>query len=78
MLSLRWASIQGSSQFSYFTMSDSLSRLCTISTILIGNRENNPNVYYSISGLEKNLKFSLPFMIGLKNGLISGFCPVGK
>ena len=38
MLALRWASIQYNSQFSYFTMRDSLSRLSTISKI--GNREN--------------------------------------
>ena len=38
MLALRWASIQYSSQFSYFTMSDLLFRLFTISKI--GNREN--------------------------------------
>ena len=33
MFALRWASIQYSSQFSYFTMSDLLSRLFTISNI---------------------------------------------
>ena len=38
MLALRWASIQYNSHFFYFTMSDSLSRLSTISKI--GNREN--------------------------------------
>ena len=38
MLALRWASIQYSSQFSYFTMRDLLSRLSTI--LKIGNREN--------------------------------------
>ena len=38
MLALRWASIQYSSQFSYFTMRDLLFRLSTISKI--GNREN--------------------------------------
>ena len=38
MLALRWASIQYNSQFSYFTMRDSLSRLSTI--LKIGNREN--------------------------------------
>ena len=38
MLALLWASIQYNSQFSYFTMRDSLSRLSTISKI--GNREN--------------------------------------
>ena len=38
MLALRWASIQYSSQFSYFTMRDLLSWLSTISKI--GNREN--------------------------------------
>ena len=38
--------IQGSSQFSYFTMSDSLSRLCTISRK--GNRENVPYVCHAI------------------------------
>ena len=38
MLALRWASIQYSSRFFYFTISDSLSRLSTISKI--GNGEN--------------------------------------
>ena len=38
MLALRWASIQYSSQFSYFTRRDLLFRLSTISKI--GNREN--------------------------------------
>ena len=38
MLALRRASIQCSSQFSYFAISDSLSRLATISKI--GKREN--------------------------------------
>ena len=38
MRALRWASIQYSSQFSYFTMRDLLSRLSTI--LKIGNREN--------------------------------------
>ena len=38
MLALRWASIQFSSLFSYFTMIDSLSRLHTISKI--ENKEN--------------------------------------
>ena len=38
MLALRWASIQYSSQFSYFTMRDLLSQLSTI--LKIGNREN--------------------------------------
>ena len=38
MLALRWASILYSSQFSYFTMRDLLSRLSTI--LKIGNREN--------------------------------------
>ena len=38
MLALRWASIQYSSQFSYFTLRDLLSRLSTI--LKIGNREN--------------------------------------
>ena len=38
MFALRWASILYSSQFSYFTMSDLLSRLSTIWKI--GNREN--------------------------------------
>ena len=38
MLALRWASFQYSSQFSYFTLRDLLSRLSTI--LKIGNREN--------------------------------------
>ena len=38
ILALRWASIQFSSKFFYFTMSDSLFRLHTISKI--ENREN--------------------------------------
>ena len=38
MPSLRWASIQYKSQFSYLTMIDLLSRLSTI--LKIGNREN--------------------------------------
>ena len=38
MLALRWAFIQYSSHFSYFTMSDSLSRLSNIPKIV--NREN--------------------------------------
>ena len=38
MLALRWASIQYSSQFSYFTMRDLQSQLSTI--LKIGNWEN--------------------------------------
>ena len=38
MLALRWAFIQCSSQFPYFTMTNSLSQLSTISKV--GKREN--------------------------------------
>ena len=45
MLAFRWASIQYSSQFSYFTMRDLLSRLSTISPFCFP-RSNNDCVFY--------------------------------
>ena len=44
MLAFRWASIQYSSQFSYFTMRDLLSRLSTISPFCFP-RSNNDRVF---------------------------------
>ena len=77
MLALRRASIQYRCQFSYFTMSNSLSRLSTI--LKIGNRENatiishplTVSIDYPEKRLQENTTYKLEGIILRKKSLLT-------